>query len=145
MALRKISSGLTSGRIAKLFVLLFLFLLGVIVYKNYVGRKDGFSDAGSILFNPTSYNFGKIKKGVSKTAAFTFINTQSITDTIQHAFSNCDCLTVEYNLNPVLKGQNGTIFLKYTAPDVGVFKKNVTVQFARGNVTELTVEGEVIA
>ena len=99
----------------------------------------------SIKFDQTSHNFGKLKKGVHKSVIFNYINLGNKPAVIEFANAECGCTQPEYNQNPVLKGQKGTIKVTYTAPNEGQFKKRVTVKYAgEKEVTELVIEGEVI-
>ena len=99
----------------------------------------------SIKFDQTSHNFGKIKKGVHKSVIFNYANLGNKPAVIEFANAECGCTQPEYNQNPVLKGQKGSIKVTYTAPNEGQFKKRVTVKFAgEKEVTELIIEGEVI-
>lgn len=99
----------------------------------------------TIHFDKTTYNFGKIKKGIHKSVVFNFENVGVKPAVIEFANAECGCTQPEYNQNPVLKGQKGNIKVTYTAPSIGVFKKRVTVKYAgEKEVTELIIEGEVI-
>ena len=99
----------------------------------------------AIKFNQTSYNYGKIKKGIHKSVIFSYTNETAKPAVIEFATAECGCTQPEYNQSPVLKGQKGTLKVTYTAPNEGLFKKRVTVKFAGEKaVTELVIEGEVI-
>jgi hypothetical protein len=99
----------------------------------------------TIKFDVLSHNFGKIKKGVHKSVIFSFTNLGAKPAVIEFANAECGCTQPDYNQNPVLKGQKGTIKVTYTAPNEGQFKKRVTVKYAgEKDVTELVIEGEVI-
>jgi hypothetical protein len=99
----------------------------------------------AIKFNQTSYNYGKIKKGIHKSVIFSFTNASAKPAVIEFATAECGCTQPEYNQSPVLKGQKGTLKVTYTAPNEGLFKKRVTVKFAGEKaVTELVIEGEVV-
>ena len=99
----------------------------------------------AIKFNQTSYNYGKIKKGIHKSVVFSFTNEGAKPAVIEFATAECGCTQPEYNQSPVLKGQKGSIKVTYTAPNEGLFKKRVSVKFAGEKaVTELVIEGEVV-
>ena len=99
----------------------------------------------SLKFDATNHNYGKIKKGVHKSVVFSYTNNGAKPAVIEFANAECGCTQPEYNQNPILKGQKGTIKVTYTAPNEGQFKKRVTVKFAgEKEVTELMIEGEVI-
>jgi hypothetical protein len=99
----------------------------------------------TIKFDQTSHNFGKIKQGVHKSVVFNYTNLGNKPAVIEFANAECGCTQPDYNQNPVLKGQKGTIKVTYTAPNEGAFKKRVTVKYAgEKTVTELVIEGEVI-
>ena len=98
-----------------------------------------------IQFDKTTHNYGKIKKGIHKSVIFSFLNTNTKPAVIEFANAECGCTQPEYNQNPVLKGQKGSIKVTYTSPNEGLFKKRVTVKFAGEKaVTELVIEGEVV-
>jgi len=98
-----------------------------------------------IHFDKTTYNYGKIKKGIHQSVLFSFSNDNAKPAVIEFANAECGCTQPEYNQTPILKGQKGIIKITYTAPFNGVFKKKVTVKFAGiKDPTELTIEGEVI-
>lgn len=100
----------------------------------------------TVKFENTSHNFGKIPKGIHKSIVFSFMNLAPRPAVIEFANAECGCTQPEYNQNPVLKNQKGSIKVTYTAPFGGVFKKKVTVKFAgMKEVTELVIEGEVIS
>lgn len=99
----------------------------------------------NIKFDQTSHNFGKIKQGIHKSVVFTYTNLGNKPAVIEFANAECGCTQPDYNQNPVLKGQKGSIKVTYTAPNEGLFKKRVTVKYAGEKaVTELIIEGEVI-
>ena len=99
----------------------------------------------AIKFNQTSYNYGKIKKGIHKSVIFSYTNESAKPAVIEFATAECGCTQPEYNQSPVLKGQKGTLKVTYTAPNEGLFKKRVSVKFAGEKaVTELMIEGEVV-
>jgi hypothetical protein len=105
----------------------------------------GASAQSTIKFDALSYNYGKIKKGVHKSVIFSYSNLSNKPAVIEFANAECGCTQPDYNQNPVLKGQKGSIKVTYTAPNEGLFKKRVTVKFAgEKEVTELVIEGEVI-
>jgi len=105
---------------------------------------SGFAQS-TIKFDAVSYNYGKIKKGVHKSVNFNYTNLGNKPAVIEFANAECGCTQPVYNQNPVLKGQKGTITVTYTAPNVGVFKKRVTIKYAgEKEATELIIEGEVI-
>jgi hypothetical protein len=105
---------------------------------------SGFAQS-SVKFDQTSHNYGKIKKGIHKSVIFGFTNQGAKPAVIELATAECGCTQPEYNQNPVLKGQKGSIKVTYTAPNEGLFKKRVTVKFAGEKaVTELVIEGEVV-
>ena len=98
-----------------------------------------------VKFDAVSYNYGKIKKGVHKSVIFNYTNIGSKPVVVEFASAECGCTQPEYNQFPVLKGKTGNIKVTYTAPNVGMFKKRVTVKFANEPaVTELIIEGEVV-
>ena len=104
----------------------------------------GFAQS-AVKFNQTSYNYGKIKKGIHKSVIFSYTNESAKPAVIEFATAECGCTQPEYNQSPVLKGQKGTLKVTYTAPNEGLFKKRVSVKFAGEKaVTELVIEGEVI-
>lgn len=115
-----------------------LFILGLLF-------ATGSFAQSTIKFDATSYNYGKIKKGVHKSVIFNFTNLGSKPAVIEFANAECGCTQPVYNQNPVMKGQKGSITVTYTAPNVGVFKKRVTVKYAgEKEATELVIEGEVV-
>jgi hypothetical protein len=119
--------------------LLFTLLLATL----FIGSKS--YAQGNIKFDQLSHNFGKIKKGVHKSVIFSYTNQGAKPAVIEFANAECGCTQPEYNQNPILKGQKGTIKVTYTAPNEGQFKKRVTVKFAGDKeLSELVIEGEVI-
>ncbi len=119
--------------------LLFTFLMVALL----IGAKS--YAQGNIKFDQLSHNFGKIKKAVHKSVIFSYTNQGAKPAVIEFANAECGCTQPEYNQNPILKGQKGTIKVTYTAPNEGQFKKRVTVKFAGDKeLSELVIEGEVI-
>ena len=99
----------------------------------------------SIKFDALSHNFGQIKKGVNSSVTFNFTNNGTKPVVIEFATAECGCTQPEYNQIPVLKGKKGSIKVTYTAPNIGSFKKRVTVKFAsEKEPIQLIIQGKVV-
>lgn len=80
-----------------------------------------------IQFEKNFFDFGKVKVGEIKEVTVTFTNTGKKPLILDEVHSSCDCTEIEWSKEPVMPGQKGTIKAIYTAKDVGMISKRVTV------------------
>jgi hypothetical protein len=103
------------------------------------------NEAKDLKFSESVYKFGKIKQNIPATHIFTVTNTGDKPLIIEFASASCGCTTPEYSNAPILKGKSTTIKVTYNAANLGTFKKDVTVKFAKmQQPVILSIEGEVI-
>ncbi len=92
----------------------------------------------------TSFDFGKIEKGVAVTHEFTFTNTGSEALIISSVQASCGCTVAEYTKDPIPAGEQGFVKATYNAAKPGVFSKTVTINAnTEDTVVLLTIKGEV--
>lgn len=98
-----------------------------------------------IKFKETTYNFGKIKKGVPVTHEFPFSNINDNPIVITNASASCGCTTPDWPKAAIMKDKSDKITAGFNAGAVGPFNKSifVTVDGASAPV-ELKITGEVL-
>ena len=80
-----------------------------------------------IQFEKSYIDFGTVKVGEVKTVSVTFTNIGNKPLLLDDVISSCDCTEVEWPKAPVMPGKTGTIKAIYTAKNVGLISKRVTV------------------
>ncbi len=92
----------------------------------------------------TSFDFGKIEKGIPVTHKFTFTNTGTEALIISSVQASCGCTVTEYTKDPIPAGEKGFVKATYNAAKPGVFSKTVTINAnTEDAVVLLTIKGEV--
>lgn len=93
----------------------------------------------------TSFDFGKIEKGIPVTHEFTFTNTGTDALIISSVQASCGCTVTEYTKDPIPAGEKGFVKATYNAAKPGVFSKTVTINANTDDaVVLLTIKGEVV-
>ena len=101
-----------------------------------------------IVFNTTSYDFGKIEERQGKGSYhFAFTNKGDAPLVIRHVDISCGCITAHWNRKPVMPGERGLITITYDPKrQTGKFSKAVIVNTNSGGAfnIRLHVSGEVV-
>ena len=115
--------------------------------------KDGKSTAttstytgtgAEIEFEKKFVDFGTLKVGEVKVVTVTYKNIGKKPLILDDVISSCDCTTVEWDKAPVMPGKTGTIKATYTAKNVGLISKRITVlSNANTDRVILQLKGEV--
>lgn len=97
-----------------------------------------------IEFEKSYVDFGTLKVGDVKVVTITFKNIGKKPLILDDVISSCDCTEVEWSKAPVMPGKTGTIKATYTAKNVGLISKRVTVlSNANTDRVILQLKGEV--
>lgn len=97
-----------------------------------------------IEFDKKVVDFGTLKVGDVKVVTITFTNIGKKPLILDDVISSCDCTEVEWSKAPVMPGKTGTIKATYTAKNVGLISKRVTVlSNANTDRVILQLKGEV--
>ena len=97
-----------------------------------------------IEFEKKFVDFGTLKVGDVKVVTVTYKNIGKKPLILDDVISSCDCTTVEWDKAPVMPGKTGTIKATYTAKNVGLISKRITVlSNANTDRVILQLKGEV--
>ncbi len=97
-----------------------------------------------IEFEKKYIDFGVVKVGEVKTMTVTYKNIGKKPLILDDVISSCDCTEVEWSKAPVMPGKTGTIKAVYTAKNVGLISKRLTVlSNANTDRVILQLKGEV--
>ena len=97
-----------------------------------------------IEFTKKVVDFGTLKVGDVKVVTITFTNIGKKPLILDDVISSCDCTEVEWSKTPVMPGKTGTIKATYTAKNVGLISKRITVlSNANTDRVILQLKGEV--
>ena len=97
-----------------------------------------------IEFSKKVVDFGTLKVGDVKVVTITYTNIGKKPLILDDVISSCDCTEVEWSKAPVMPGKTGTIKATYTAKNVGLISKRITVlSNANTDRVLLQLKGEV--
>ena len=97
-----------------------------------------------IEFSKKVVDFGTLKVGDVKGVTITYTNIGKKPLMLDDVISSCDCTEVEWSKAPVMPGKTGTIKATYTAKNVGLISKRITVlSNANTDRVILQLKGEV--
>jgi hypothetical protein len=103
--------------------------------------------AGAVIeFEKTEHDFGTIPLGGDGTYEFIFKNAGRDPLVIQNVRSSCGCTVPEWPKEPIKKGEQGKIKVKYNTRITGTFSKSISVYSNAGGMpTVLVIKGKVEA
>lgn len=129
----------------KLIVLVCLLCMGVGVGLQAQTTKTTYTGTGAeIEFEKKTVDFGNLKVGDVKVVTITYKNIGKKPLILDDVISSCDCTEVEWSKAPVMPGKTGTIKATYTAKNVGLISKRITVlSNANTDRVILQLKGEV--
>ena len=97
-----------------------------------------------IEFSKKVVDFGTLKVGDVKVVTITYTNIGKKPLILDDVISSCDCTEVEWSKAPVMPGKTGIIKATYTAKNVGLISKRITVlSNANTDRVILQLKGEV--
>ena len=97
-----------------------------------------------IEFEKKTVDFGTLKVGDVKVVTVTYKNIGKKPLILDDVISSCDCTEVDWSKAPVMPGKTGTIKATYTAKNVGLISKRLTVlSNANTDRVILQLKGEV--
>lgn len=107
--------------------------------------KTTYTGSGAeIEFEKKFVDFGTLKVGDVKVVTITYKNIGKKPLILDDVISSCDCTEVEWSKAPVMPGKTGTIKATYTAKNVGLISKRLTVlSNANTDRVILQLKGEV--
>jgi hypothetical protein len=121
-----------------------LLILAAIVLAPVLAMAQS-GKAPAFKWNETEHDFGKIKKGVPATVAYTYTNVGKAPLSLSDVKASCGCTVPEYTKEVVAPGKTGTVKATYNAAAVGTFLKSITVTSnVEGGPVILTIKGEVV-
>lgn len=98
-----------------------------------------------IKFDKAFFDVGEVKVGEVKEVTVTLTNIGNRPLILDNVASSCDCTEVEWSKAPVMPGKTATIKATYTAKDVGMISKRVTVlSNAETDRAILEIKGNVV-
>ena len=105
------------------------------------------ADAGKIVFEENSFDFGTVKEGETVSRTYTFVNEGKAPIILSQVSASCGCTTPSFTQAPVLPGKKGEIKVSFDSNgQVGKQQKIVTVvSNAVPAVTTVQLRGEVLA
>lgn len=110
-----------------------------------IKKAEASKAAATFNWTATSFDFGKIEKGIAVTHEFTFTNAGNEPLIISSVQASCGCTVAEYTKDPIPAGETGFVKATYNAAKPGVFSKTVTINAnTEDAVVLLTIKGEVV-
>lgn len=131
------------GKILLLIAILCGFCFGI--QAQNTTTKTTYNGTGAeIEFEKKYVDFGTLKVGDVKVVTITYKNIGKKPLILDDVISSCDCTEVDWSKAPVMPGKTGTIKATYTAKNVGLISKRITVlSNANTDRVILQLKGEV--
>ncbi|MFO7844862.1 MAG: DUF1573 domain-containing protein [Bacteroidales bacterium] len=92
-----------------------------------INTNQDSKDLPEIYFEKTTHDFGKIEYKGDGTCEFTFKNTGKEPLLLTNVRASCGCTTPTWPKEPIKKGKEGTITVKYNTRIIGNFTKTIRV------------------
>jgi len=129
----------------KVLVFVCLLCMGFGIGLHAQSTKTTYTGTGAeIEFEKKTVDFGTLKVGDVKVVTITYKNIGKKPLILDDVISSCDCTEVEWSKAPVMPGKTGTIKATYTAKNVGLISKRITVlSNANTDRVILQLKGEV--
>ena len=129
----------------KLVAFICMLCMGFGVVLHAQTTKTTYTGTGAeIEFEKKTVDFGTLKVGDVKVVTITYKNIGKKPLILDDVISSCDCTEVEWSKAPVMPGKTGTIKATYTAKNVGLISKRLTVlSNANTDRVILQLKGEV--
>lgn len=112
--------------------------------KNLTGRENRKS-ANTVIAVPVhELDLGTLSVGEERKASFALRNGGTNRLIIYDVVTNCGCTAAEFDKRLIAPGKETAINVTYTAEEVGVFRKTITVHLnAADSPVQLRIKGEV--
>jgi len=126
-------------------IVVIIFSLPAFAQTKKENEKTKEITGAEIKFEKNFFDFGKVKIGEVKEVTLTFTNTGKRPLILDEVHSSCDCTTTEWSKAPVMPGKKGTLKAIYTAKDLGMISKRITV-FSNAESYKMVLElkGDVV-
>ncbi len=131
-------------------MLAFVLCMGATTYaqtkdsKNSQTKTTYTGTGAEIEFVKKTVDFGTLKVGDVKVVTVTYKNIGKKPLILDDVISSCDCTEVDWSKAPVMPGKTGTIKATYTAKNIGLISKRITVlSNANTDRVILQLKGEV--
>ncbi len=109
-----------------------------------INTNQGSKDLPEIYFEKTTHDYGKIKYMGDGNCEFTFKNTGNEPLLLTNVRAACGCTTPTWPKEPIKKGKEGTIVVKYNTRIIGTFTKTIRVYSnAKTSPVTLKITGAV--
>jgi len=112
--------------------------------ENKTAPEITFDEALAVNGTPV-WDYGTIYKNGDGKSYFAFTNNGKEPLILSNVKSSCGCTVPKWPRNPILPGQNDTIYVKYATNRLGVINKSITVYSnAKNSPVVLRIKGKVI-
>lgn len=101
---------------------------------------------GSLQFEKTTHDFGRINEGDKVKTTFIFRNTGEVPVVISNAAGSCGCTVPRYPEGPIAAGESGAIEVEFNSSGrQGEVSKTVSVTAnTRPEISTLTIKATVV-
>ncbi|MCF8215199.1 MAG: DUF1573 domain-containing protein [Chitinophagaceae bacterium] len=128
--------------IKQFLILVFLVLLSLPVMLS-AQIMDGVKKKDKILVKETSFDFGKIMQGKPVFHDFQVVNLDTVPLVIDNVQASCGCTTPEWSREPIAPGGTSIIKVGYNSATPGYFEKTITLMYAKGMTSMVSIKGNV--
>ena len=104
---------------------------------------DAVKKKDKIVVKETSFDFGKIMQGKPVFHNFQVVNLDSAPLVIDNVQASCGCTTPEWSREPIAPGGTSIIKVGYNSAAAGYFEKTITLMYAEGMTTMVSIKGTV--
>jgi len=127
-----------------LVIIAFLLTISISFAQKEVSNKKEDRRAPEITFEKTTHDYGFMKHKANGIYEFKFENTGKDPLILTNVKSSCGCTIPTWPKDPIKKGKEGIIKVKYDTRRQGRFQKTVTVYSnAKNSPVRLVIKGEV--
>ena len=123
-------------------ILIFLVFLSLPVMLS-AQITDAVKKKDKIVVKETSFDFGKIMQGKPVFHNFQVVNLDSAPLVIDNVQASCGCTTPEWSREPIAPGGTSIIKVGYNSAAAGYFEKTITLMYAEGMTTMVSIKGTV--
>jgi len=123
-------------------ILIFLVFLSLPVMLS-AQITDAIKKKDKIVVKETSFDFGKIMQGKPVFHNFQVVNLDSAPLVIDNVQASCGCTTPEWSREPIAPGGTSIIKVGYNSAAAGYFEKTITLMYAEGMTTMVSIKGTV--
>lgn len=107
--------------------------------------EKGDDQSAKIEFEKVVHDYGTIPVGGDGDYEFVFTNQGEEPLVLSNVRSSCGCTVPKWPKEPIMKGEQATIKVKYNTNKIGSFSKSVTVYSnSTNNPVVLRIKGKVV-